>query len=292
MIKKSVLGIIFSVGLALSAHAQTHNLASAIGNLNWQVGANTHRIETSNAVISTKDDEAFLQGKDAQDFMRLSEGHDRFKPDALIVKLGGSMAESVVLFQYAEIGYVKTDDWERNIDPDQIIRVIRKNTEMANKAKAAGYEKIYVDGWVEKPYLDRQNAIVYWAVQGHSESGQQFINAKALKLGRKGMSSLVWVGAPEQFHGATRNLKPALQAYTYQDGFRYADYRTGVDTVAVAGVGAIAYKMLTGKSTKTAITAGAGIFAIFAALAKKFLFLLLVPFVFVWKAIKRLFSIN
>jgi uncharacterized membrane-anchored protein len=290
MFKKLALGITLSVGMAISAQAQTAADNNSISNLDWQIGVNSHQVQASNAVIRTSEDEAFLKGKHAWKFARLTEGHDRMKPDALIYKLEGPLADSIVYFRYLETGYLKMDDWSQNIDAEKIIQTIRNNTAKANQAKAAGYGKLYVDGWVEKPYLDKKNAIVYWAIRGHSEDGQKFVNAKAIKLGRKGMSTLVWVGSPAQFQGASQNLQPALQAYKYQNGFRYADFRPGVDTVAAVGIGAIAYKMMTGKSSKAAAAAGSGALAVIALLAKKLWFVLLLPFVYAWGVIKRLLS--
>jgi uncharacterized membrane-anchored protein len=130
---------------------------------------------------------------------------------------------------------------------------------------------------------------VFWAIAGHAKDGQSFVNAKALKLGKNGYADLVWVGSPEQFHGAANILEDSLKAYHYNDGFRYADFRPGVDTVAAVGVGAIAYQMMTG-SKKGAAAVGAGILAMIAVLAKKLWILLLLPFVFAWKWIRRLFA--
>jgi uncharacterized membrane-anchored protein len=292
-LRKLAICAAVTAAVTLSAQAQMPQeraVEEAIASLGWQLGPKSHTLPSSNAVIQTQHDEAFLQGADAHEFARLSEGHTGFQPDAVVIKFDGPLAESFVMYSYSDLGYVKMDDWEEFIDPSYILKEIRKNTEEANKNRAAGYPALYVDDWVEKPYLDRENAIVYWAIKGHAQEGSQFVNAKAIKLGRKGMSDLVWVGSPDQFQDASRNLQPALEAYRYDDGFRYADFRPGVDTVAAVGVGAISYKMLTGSNKRGAAAVGAGIVAVVAALAKKLWILLLFPFVFAWKAIKRLFA--
>ena len=290
MYKKLFHGVLLSLAVSATAQADASQSRNAIFKLGWQVGANTHHLTASKAIIRTTSNDAFLQGKDAHEYMRLSEGHSRFKPDALVVKLKGPKANSVVSFTYGKTGYIRMDDWENTINPDQILSVIQKNTRAANKSRSAGYAKLYVDGWAETPRLNRKTAVVYWAIRGHSEDGRKFINAKAIKLGRKGMSSLIWVGKPGQFLGAAQNLKPALEAYRYQSGFRYADFRPSVDKMAAVGVGAIAYKMLTGRNSKATAAAGAGAIAVILAFVKKLWFLILLPFVWLWKAIRNTVS--
>jgi uncharacterized membrane-anchored protein len=295
MLRTFTVAITLVGGLASSIQAQTLHesvVAEAVAKLDWEFGANSHILSSSNATLYTQQDEAFLQNRDAKEFVRVTEGHTRFQPDALVMKIDGPMTNSYVMYTYMDMGYVKTDDWNEYINANDILSEIKKNTAETNKVRAEGYPAVYVDDWIEQPHLDRQNAIVYWAIKGHSEAGSAFVNAKALKLGRKGITDIVWVGAPEQFQDASRSLQPALEAYRYGSGDRYADFQPGVDTVAAVGVGAIAYKMLTGSNKKGAAAVGAGILAIVAALAKKLWLLIVLPFVFAWKAIKRIFTGN
>jgi uncharacterized membrane-anchored protein len=290
MIRIFVYAIFFTMSVTTAAQVQAKSNSNPYSKLGWQFGVNTHSISRSNATIQTLKNDAFLKGKDAHEFVRLNEGHGRNKPDAVVFKRTGSMANSFVLYSYAKVGYITMDDWEKNINADKILRIIKINSETSNKQRAAGYSNVIVDGWVEKPRLDRRSATVYWAIRGHTEDGRQYVNAKALKLGKTGLSSLVWVGTPKQFHGARKTLNPALEAYKYQTGWRYADFRPGVDSVAAVGVGAIAYKMLTGRSSKVAAGAGAGMLAAIALIAKKLWFLIFLPFIYIWKFFGRLFS--
>lgn len=290
---KLVLGAVLFAALAAGAHAQTVRetaTVDAIADLDWQIGADIHALPSLNASIRTQGDEALLSGTQAREFLRLAEGHERFRPDAAVLKFDGPLADSFVAYTYRDIGYVRMDDWDEFMDSTDLLEQIRKNTEEYNDARADGYPALHIDGWAEEPFLDRRKAVVYWAIRGHSETGNRFINAKALRLGRKGITDLVWVGSPEQFGGSANVLRQSLQAYRYDDGFAYADFQPGVDAVAAVGVGAIAYQMLTGSSKKGAAAAGAGLLAIVAAFAKKLWIFLLLPFAFAWKGIKRLFT--
>jgi uncharacterized membrane-anchored protein len=261
-----------------------------VAKLNWKLGVASHPLLDAQSTIATSKDDAFLVGPDAEEFLQLSEGHSGLKADALVVKIDGPLADSSTTYDFAEIGYLEMKDWEEHIDPAQILSVIQANTEAMNKQRAAGYPKLSIDGWLEEPKLDRQSATVYWAFALHDDKGQRLVNARAMKLGRKGAVNVTWAGTPEMFRSASAVLQPALDAYRYNDGARYADFRPGVDTVAAVGVGAVVYKALTGSSKKVTTAAGAGLVAIALMFAKKLWFLLFVPFVFAWNWVRRFFS--
>lgn len=284
-----ILGVAAAVLLAASQVQADERAAiqDDIAKLNWHFGPGSQSLSTSKVVVKIERNEAFLEGANAHEFMRLSEGHSAFKPDAIVLKLDGPLADSAFQFQYHETGHIDMDDWDREVDSAEILIAVRENTEQQNKQRAIGYPKLYVDGWLQRPLLDRQSAVVYWAFNGHNDQGASFVNAKAMKLGRTGMSVLTWVGSPDQFTTATQILKPALAAYDYQHGFRYADYRPGVDALAVAGIGAVTYKMITGSSRKGAAAMGAGLTALIVAFAKKLWLLIALPFVLIWKLLKR-----
>ena len=53
--------------------------------------------------------------------------------------------------------------------------------------------------------------------------------------------------------------------------------------MAAVGIGALAYKMITGKA---AAKVGTGLLAVLAIFAKKFWFLIFIPFIFLWNKVK------
>ena len=253
--------------------------------LDWHTEPGKYQLPDTNASVTTTSDEYILIGADAHEFMRLAEGHDNFKPDAVVVRVEGPNQDTAIDYQYHGIGFVKMDDWDEHIDKDELLSEIRTNTEEQNEIRAAGYPKLHVDGWAEPPSLDKTNAVVYWAISGHDSEGGSFVNAKAMKLGRKGFTEIVWSGPPERFTDAHTSLASTLAAYEYDEGSKYANFIPGTDTVAAVGAGALAYKLITGKA---AAKAGAGLLALIAIFAKKLWFLIIVPFVFLWKKLKGL----
>jgi hypothetical protein len=113
MLQKLAFGVALSAGLVATAYAQAvqeDTLMGAIANLNWQIGANTYTLPFANSVIDTQDDEGFLLGDDADELLRLLEGHSELDVDALVMKIDGPLADSYVTYSYEETGYVKMND--------------------------------------------------------------------------------------------------------------------------------------------------------------------------------------
>jgi uncharacterized membrane-anchored protein len=130
-----ILGVAAAV---LFSHSQVQAggqaaIQDAIAKLNWQFGPGSHRLSASKAVVKIGHDEAFLEGANAHGFMRLIEGHSEFKPDAILLKVDGPLADSTVQFQYHEAGHIDMDDWDREVNSAEILAAVRKNTEEQNK---------------------------------------------------------------------------------------------------------------------------------------------------------------
>lgn len=257
--------------------------------LDWIPGPTKIRIDLSKANIELDKTQTALTGDDAKEVMYLLEGHREFSPDAVVIQFIDETTITTHSYQFLEMGYIKQDDWDEHIDADDMFETIEKNTASANEKKKAGYPKLFLDKWVVEPYLDRQREIVFWATAGHSNDGNNFINARALKLSRKGVTVVTWIGDPSLFTSVTATLNPILDAYKHEIGYRYADFKPGVDTVAAVGAGALAYRMITGTSKKGASWLGAGLLAVVAAFLKKAWFLIFIPFVFAWGWVRRLF---
>lgn len=256
-----------------------------IRSLDWKIEADTYSIKNSKAKLTISEDELLVQGTDAHKYMLLSEGRDGLNPDAVVLSYDGVSNEETTIYQFLENGYLTTNDWSEKINKDELFSSVQKSTREANKSRTAGYPSMYVDEWAQEPYLDSANSIAYWAILGHSSDGIEFINAKALKLGRYGYVIITWIGSPSQFKDAKAVLASATQAYQFETGAKYTDFNPSTDTVAAFGIGALTYKMITGKQSKTA---GAGIAAVIAILAKKLWFVLALPFIFLGGVLKRI----
>jgi uncharacterized membrane-anchored protein len=283
---KLVILLLISM-LATVAQAQSEEQLQRIGSLAWKIEAGKYKVSKGDASITTSEYDRLVEGADAAEFLKITQGVNIYNPDAVIYRIDGPEADSQVIYTFNGVGFVKTDDWEENINKDEMLKDIKANTEESNKHRDSNNQKLFVDRWRQEPYLDREQNIIYWAIAGHDESNNQFINAKSLKLGRKGYTEIMWVGSPDQFSSSEAVLKPVLANYSYHEGFQYDDYIPGKDIVAAAGAGALVYKLITGK---VAAKAGVGILALIAIFAKKLWFIVFLPFMYAWNWIKSKFS--
>ena len=101
----------------------------------------------------------------------------------------------------------------------------------------------------------------------------------------EGFTEIIWLGKANQFSNAEEVLSSTIKAHKYFDGLTYADYVPG-DTLAAVGVGALTYRIITGKAVAKA---GGKWFAVLAVFVKKVWLFILISLAFVWKHIKNLF---
>ncbi|MDT0605369.1 DUF2167 domain-containing protein [Thalassotalea castellviae] len=276
-----ILTFLLSIYL-VQASANQEEIIAKLQALNWQQEPRSYSIANDQATVTTTENDFLVIGEEASKYMFITQGHKNYQPDAAILRIQGPEADSQVIYTINKIGYLTQDDWADNIDKDQMLEEIKEGTIETNKLRGDGYLDIFVDAWAQEPFLDKENNTVYWAISGHDSENNGFINAKALKLGREGYTEILWIGSPDQFTSSEVALKPILENYYYSEGFRYADYIPGQDGIAAAGVGALVYKLATGKAA-----AKAGVLAAAVIFAKKFWFILFLPFVYGWKWLKK-----
>lgn len=276
---KTLFTILFM--FAMQAYASEDEHLNKLRALDWQQEPKAYSISDNKAVITTTENDFLVVGKDAAEYMFIMQGHRSYNPDAAILRVQGPATDTQVIYTINKVGYLTKNDWSENIDKDEMLKEIQDGTAETNKLRGDDYPDVYVDGWAQDPHLDSVKNTVYWAISGHDADNNRFINAKALKLGREGYTEILWLGTPEQFTNAETVLEPVFANYSYNEGFKYADYVSGTDTVAAAGVGALVYKLATGKAV-----AKAGALALAAIFAKKLWFLIFLPFVYLWKRMK------
>lgn len=280
---KTFLAILLII-VSFNSTAQNDEYIAKLQALAWKQKPDSYEISQGNAIITTTVNDWLVDGKNAADFMFIIQGHDAYKPDAVMFRIDGPEADTQVVYTFHKIGFIETNDWEDNINKDEMLEEIQDGTKEANKQRAEGYPDLFVDGWAQEPFLDRDKNIVYWAISAHDSNNDKLVNAKALKLGRQGYTEILWIGDAEQFTNSETILEPVLANYQYIEGFQYDDFIPGKDTVAAAGVGALVYKLVTGK---VAAKAGVGVIAAILIFAKKFWFVIFLPFIWFWKKLKK-----
>lgn len=185
----------------------------------------------------------------------------------------------IVSFQ--DIGFVKDDDAD-DIDYDDLLKQMREDFIKDNEnRKTLGLSSLYLVGWAQPPFYDKNNKVLHWAKELKSDDGGHTLNYDIRILGRKGVLSLNAVSSMEMLPSVKKNIDAALKMASFTDGNTYKDFDPKVDEVAAWTIGGlIAGKIL----LKAGLLAGLGKFFL---VAWKFI---LIGLAACWGFIKKLFT--
>lgn len=175
--------------------------------------------------------------------------------------------------QYDEIGYVEDDDAD-DIDYDDLLKELKDETAEANKIRQKeGYETVSIIGWAAPPYYDKERKILHWAKE--IKFGQDSINTLNYNiriLGRKGVLVLNAIASKEALPLVQKDINKVLNIVKFNDGYKYDDFDSSVDSVAAWTIGGlVAGKVLTkvgffaiiAKFGKIIVVALLGLFGVF-----------------------------
>jgi uncharacterized membrane-anchored protein len=179
--------------------------------------------------------------------------------------------------QYSDMGFVKDDDADK-INYDDLLKDMQKGDEEENKARIeAGGEALIMKGWAQKPFYDKTNRVLHWAMDLQSGSSDQHtLNYNVRVLGRKGVLVLNAVANMRELPLVNANIEKVLHIVQFTEGNKYSDYNPSVDKVAAWGIGGL----VAGK-----VLAKVGIFALIAKFGK----LIFIAFLGGVAAIRRFF---
>jgi uncharacterized membrane-anchored protein len=142
-----------------------------------------------------------------------------------------------VMFEFADIGYVKDDDKDK-LDADKMLAGFKEGTAEQNKQRVAmGRPPLEIVGWEQPPHYDETTHNLTWAIRCTSE-GRQILNYNTRRLGRLGVMEVVLICEPDQLQGTLPTFTSLLAGYSFQTGNNYAEYRKG-DKVAKYGLAAL-----------------------------------------------------
>lgn len=199
--------------------------------LNVHEGPGTLRLKTI-AEVKLPGECGYLNGTDTSRLMKRlgnpSEGGE----------LGSVLGDHcIAVFEFDPVGYVK-DDEKDDLDPDELMDSIRKNTAEANKERAKmGAAPMHIKGWYKKPYYDEGTHNLEWIITGESE-GVDNLNVNTRILGRKGVMTVTLITSPETIDQDLPVYRKWLEGFDYQPGQKYGEYRSG-DKVAEYGLMAL-----------------------------------------------------
>jgi uncharacterized membrane-anchored protein len=265
--------------------ASQEALGNEVENLPWETEEKSYQLSNSNSSLQLPEGFALIRGDGSERYIYLSQGFEYPGVEAVIVN---PKDLTQVIFSFYDSGYVKIDDWN-NLDPNELLEVIKRNTEINNKERIKhNLPELHVKNWLVKPVLDKENDAVYWAIS--AKAGERnTVNAITLKLGKNGFEKFIWVGNYDKYSNSDGLLKTMLEAHKFNQGFRYADYSIG-DKIATVGIASLVAISAGGKSKAGKTTLSAIGIAILVFMKKIIIVPIMLVFGGLWALIKKSFS--
>lgn len=218
---------------------------SPLDEIKWQKGPCTGRLG-SDATISVPKGLRFAGAEATQKAMEIMENPTDGSEVGMIMSEQGWF----VIFEFADVGYVKDDEKDK-LDAKAILDSIREGTEQGNEErKKRGWATLEVVGWKEKPHFDDKTKNLEWAVLARSQ-GDEVVNFNTRILGRRGYMSANLVADPQELKAVVPQYRKILSQFTYTQGNKYSEFRKG-DKIAEYGLAAL----ITGGAAAVAIKTG------------------------------------
>jgi uncharacterized membrane-anchored protein len=186
-----------------------------------------------------------------------------------------------VIFEFNEVGYIKDDEKDKiKSDADKILQQRKDGQEEGNKSrKAQGLAELEITGWALPPYYDEELKSLASAIRlrRKNEAGAESLNFQSHFLGRRGDMEAVLVCGIDQFDAVLPQYKKLAKGFSYVDGEKYSDFKSG-DKVAEYGLYALAAggglallakSGILGKLLKPILVGVVVLFAAFGSLFKK-----------------------
>jgi len=145
--------------------------------------------------------------------------------------------------RYEDSGHI-ADDEARDWNADELLKTYREGTEAANEERVKlGATAIEVLGWAEKPNYDATTHQLKWAMssreKGAKADAPQGVNFNTYLLGREGYFTMNLVTGLVQLPEHKPAAQTLLQALSFNEGQRYADFSASTDRMAEYGLGAL-----------------------------------------------------
>lgn len=249
-----------------------------VDSLNWINGPATVK-HLNQGTIKIDSNQTALVGEEARQMIYWINGV-QYNIDVFVQELDGSYTD----YSFDNSGYVKLDDW-KDVNPDKFLKELQSGKEESNKQrKAKGFNTITSIEWFREPTLNKEKNTVSYATNVTFSDNSSSINAALLILGRYGYAEATVVARIEKFNlSGSQILDSVISNYDFVEQKKYTNFSTG-DKVAAAGIGGLLAASMGVKAFK------AGGIAALLLILKKAWFVLLIPFIFAWGFIKRLFS--
>lgn len=200
----------------------------------------------------------------------------------LDIYLTDDSSYTVNIDKFIDDGFIKGDDWN-DVDAEKFLKELRQASIENNKVRIKnGYSAVEDINWHIKPYYNKTLGYVFYSLLVKFDNGSETYNSTAMVLGRKGYTDITFLFKDNIAHLMPAEIDKVVKSFQYNQGLQYSDFKSG-DKIAAYGVGALVAGSLGIKGL-----AKAGILVALAAFAKKLWFILLLPFIYLF----RLFTGN
>ena len=222
--------------VAQQSRAESNDSADAIWQqiqaLHWDHGPKDVPA-LRNATLQLPDHSVFLDTKEANDFLRLTENVPSSVPEQIFAPDDFHWWASI---DFSDDGYVKDQD---KIDQDAILDAIKQGTEAGNaERRKNGWAEMHVVGWRYAPHYDTATKRLEWALDVKDSSGLVSTNFQSRMLGRRGVANVTLVTDPSHLDTDVAEFKSMLTGYKFNAGDTYAEFKPG-DKVAAYGLAAL-----------------------------------------------------
>src|SRR5262249_50609576 len=198
--------------------------------LDWVKGPTTVTVE-GNSKLTIPDQYVYLDTRNTSKWLELQHNLG----DGREVMVAPRNLQWQADLEVADGGYVKDDE---KIDAAALLKTLKENTEHANEERQRrGWPPLHVVDWATPPVYNTTTKRLEWATVLESQGGRG-VNFSTKILGRRGFTSVVMVTDPENLSAAESALDTVLTGYQFNEGERYADWRSG-DKVAQYGLAAL-----------------------------------------------------
>jgi len=218
---------------------------NAVLELDWKQEGR-YKLNHSKSTLSIPSGYYSVFGADAKKYYLLGQCSESSDIEAVVLS---EDFNSEIYFSYFDTGYISIDDWS-DIDSSSLLETIKENTKESNiERRNCGRGDLTVIGWVQEPILDRHTNTVFFCTELIGEDGEILVNAKALRLGRKGFEGVTWVTDKDSYSHFGGELDVMLRAHSFNPGHRYSDFSKG-DKIASYGIASLVAATVGGKIVK------------------------------------------
>jgi len=195
------------------------------------------------------------------------------------IYLDNERSYTVNVEEFVDDGFIKGDDWS-NVDTNDFLKEMIENSKENNKERIKnGYKTVSNISWHIKPNFNKDLGYVFYSLLVEFDDGTETYNSTAMILGREGYTDITFLFRENIAHLMSSEIDKVVKNFIYNTGAQYSDYKSG-DKVAAYGVGALVAGSLGIKGL-----AKTGALVALAAFAKKLWFIILLPFIFLFRLV-------